>query len=40
MHTHFWSENLKAKKAFGGPSYRWEDNIEMNLQETGCEAVD
>ena len=25
---------------FGRPRLRWEDNIEMNLQELGCRGMD
>lgn len=27
--------NSERKKSLGRPSYRWEDNIEMNLMEIG-----
>ena len=30
----------KGKRPFGRPRCRWEDNIEMYLQEVGCEVVD
>jgi len=39
MHTKFWSENLK-EKTLGRPRRRREDNIRMDLRETGWEDVD
>jgi len=27
-------------RQFGRPSCRWEDNIEADLQEVGCEGLD
>jgi hypothetical protein len=27
---------LEGKRPLGIPRCRWEDNIEMNLQEVGC----
>jgi hypothetical protein len=36
--THFWLENLK--RPFRRPRHRWEDNIRMDLRETGWEGVD
>jgi hypothetical protein len=30
----------KGRRAFGRPRRRWEDNIEMELQEVGWEGVD
>ena len=27
---------LEGKRPLGRPSCRWEDNIQMNLQEVGC----
>ena len=26
----------EANRPFGRPRHRWEDNIEMDLQEVGC----
>jgi hypothetical protein len=26
-------------RALGKPEYRWEDNINMDLEEVGCEDV-
>ena len=40
MYTGFWWGNLKGKRPFGRPGYRWEDNIKMDLQEVGCESMD
>jgi hypothetical protein len=33
-----WSENLKSP--LGRPRLRWEDNIKMDLGETGWEDMD
>jgi hypothetical protein len=30
----------EGKRLLGRPRYRWEDNIKMDLQETGCGNVD
>jgi hypothetical protein len=30
----------EVKRALGKPRRRWEDNIKINLRETGCEGVD
>jgi hypothetical protein len=30
----------EGKRPLGRPSPRWENNIKMNLQEFGCEAID
>ena len=30
----------EAKRPFGRPSCRWEDNIKMDLQEVGCGSMD
>ena len=30
----------KKKRPLGRPSYRWEDNINMNLREVGCDPGD
>jgi len=30
----------QGKKAIGRPRDRWEDNINMDLQEVGCEGMD
>jgi len=38
MHTIIWLENLK-ERALGRPRRRWEDNIRMDLKETGWEIV-
>ena len=29
-----------AKRPFGRPTFRWEDNVKMDLQEVGCGGVD
>jgi len=31
---------LVGKRPFGRPTRRWEDNIEMDLQEVGCGDMD
>jgi hypothetical protein len=33
-------EKSEGKRSFGRPRRRWEDNIEMNLQEVGCWGMD
>jgi hypothetical protein len=30
----------EGKRSFGGPRRRWEDNINMDLQEAGCGGMD
>jgi len=30
----------EGKRPLGRPRHRWEDNIEMNLQEVGCGGMD
>jgi hypothetical protein len=30
---------LQGKKPFGRPRCRWEDNIKMDIRETGCGRV-
>ena len=30
----------EGKRLFGRLGRRWEENIQMNLQEVGCEGVD
>jgi hypothetical protein len=30
-------ETPHAKKTLGRPRHRWKSNIEINLQEVGCE---
>ena len=30
----------EGKRPFGRPRCRWEDNINMNLQEVGCGGTD
>jgi hypothetical protein len=29
----------EGKRPLGRPSYRWDDNIQMDLQEVGCEGM-
>ena len=33
--TRFWWGNLRGKRPLGRPRRRWEDNINMDLQEVG-----
>jgi hypothetical protein len=40
VYTGCWWGNLKGKRPFGRPGYRWKDNIKMDLQEVGCESMD
>ena len=30
----------EGKRPLGRPRLRWEDNIEIGLQEVGCEGMD
>jgi len=30
----------EGNRPLGRPSHRWEDNIEMDLQEVGCGGID
>jgi hypothetical protein len=30
----------EGNRSLGRPKYRWEDNIEMDLQEVGCGGMD
>jgi hypothetical protein len=30
----------EGKRPLGRPRHRWEDNIEMDLQEVGCGGMD
>ena len=29
-----------GKRPLGGPRHRWDDNIQMDLQEVGCGGMD
>jgi len=31
---------LEGKRPLGRPRCRWDDNIEMDLQEVGCRGMD
>ena len=31
---------LEGKRSLGRPRSRWEDNINMDLQEVGCRGMD
>jgi len=37
MHTKFW---LVRKRSPGRPRHRWENNVSMDLRESGWEGVD
>jgi hypothetical protein len=39
IHTKFLTEH-ERKMLFYRPGNRWDDNINMDLKETGCEVVD
>ena len=30
----------KGKTTLGRPSYRWEDNVKMDIQEVGCGGME
>jgi hypothetical protein len=30
----------EGKRPMGGPRHRWENNVNMNLQEVGCGGMD
>jgi hypothetical protein len=36
MYTGFWWGNMRGKRSLGRPRLRWEDNIQMDLQEVRC----
>jgi hypothetical protein len=36
----FWWGKPKGKKPLGRPKCRWEDNINMELQEVGLRVMD
>ena len=38
-YTGFWWGKPEGKRPLGRPRYRWEDNIETDLQEVGCGGV-
>jgi len=33
LHTEFWEAKPEGKRPLGRPRHRWEDNIQMELQE-------
>ena len=33
-------KNPEGKRPLGRPRLRWEDNIKIDLQEVGCEAIE
>jgi hypothetical protein len=38
-HTQAYLRNRKLKKAFGTLRIRWEDNINVDFKDMGCEDV-
>jgi hypothetical protein len=38
-YAEFWCGNLR-EKPFGRPRRRWENNINMGIQEVGCGGMD
>jgi dephospho-CoA kinase len=40
MRTKLWLERLKERDHSGRATIRWEDNIEMDIEEIGLEVVD
>jgi hypothetical protein len=40
MYTIIWFEKPAGKRPLGKPICRWEDNIRMDLKETGWKVVD
>jgi hypothetical protein len=39
VYTGFWWEH-EGKRRLVRPRRRWDDNIEMDIQEVGCEGMD
>jgi hypothetical protein len=39
MHTIVWLKSPNGRD-IGSPMYRWEDNIKIDLTETGLEGAD
>jgi hypothetical protein len=35
VHTGFWWEDLREGDQLGDPGNRWQDNIKMDLQDSG-----
>jgi hypothetical protein len=40
MHTNILVGKPEVKRPLGRPRHRWEDNIDKDLEEIGCEDVD
>lgn len=40
MQTGSWLENMMEKRLPGRPRLGWEDDVKVNLQETGLQVVD
>jgi hypothetical protein len=38
VYTGFWRENVEEKRKLERPRRWWKSNIEIDLQEMGCEA--
>jgi len=39
-HIVFWWGNRRERNHLGDPTRRWEDNINMDLQEIRCGGMD
>jgi hypothetical protein len=39
MHIKFWAEDLKGWDYFRN-NHKWDENIIMDLRETGCDGVE
>jgi hypothetical protein len=40
VYTGFWVANPEGKRPLVSPKRRWEDNINLDLQEVGCGGMD
>jgi hypothetical protein len=36
LYTGFWWESLRENDYFGRPRLRWDDNINLDVQDVGC----
>jgi len=39
-HTGFWWGNIRKRGSLVHPKRKWDDNIEINLQEVGSGCMD